>query len=260
VSSLARYLVRTVLGYTALVLLVLIALGSLFLFIGQQDDIGTGGYTIREAAIFVALNLPTYIAQLLPVAALIGTLLGLGHLANGSELVVMRASPAFAQVPAPSPPAAAPVEQEDKLEPDRPDVTNSTHIVDDGLLQIELGWIFNRPDDAHPNRKPGIGMVLHYLRDRAIDLDGSAMVGDRATDMEFAQALGVRGFRFGEEWDWPGIAHALAAAPRMAQVQRATRETRVEVQLDLDRPLPCLVDVEGGRRGEEAVLADGDLE
>jgi lipopolysaccharide export LptBFGC system permease protein LptF len=71
---------------------VLIALGSLFLFIGQQDDIGTGGYTVREAAIFVALNLPTYIAQLLPVAALIGTLLGLGHLAKGSELVVMRAS------------------------------------------------------------------------------------------------------------------------------------------------------------------------
>ena len=61
----------------------------------------------------------------------------------------MRASPAFAQVAAPSPQAAAPVEQEDKLEPDRPDVTNSTHIVDDGLLQIELGWIFNRPDDAH---------------------------------------------------------------------------------------------------------------
>ena len=76
VSSLARYIVRTVLGYTALVLLVLIALGALFLFIGQQDDIGTGGYTIREAAIFVALNLPSYVAQLLPVAALIGTLLG----------------------------------------------------------------------------------------------------------------------------------------------------------------------------------------
>jgi imidazoleglycerol-phosphate dehydratase/histidinol-phosphatase len=34
------------------------------------------------------------------------------------------------------------------------------------------------PADAHPNRKPGIGMVLHYLRDRRIDLDASAMVGD----------------------------------------------------------------------------------
>ena len=68
----------------------LIALGALFLFIGQQDDIGTGGYTVRQAALFVALNLPSYVADLLPVAALIGTLLGLGHLANGSELVVMR--------------------------------------------------------------------------------------------------------------------------------------------------------------------------
>jgi imidazoleglycerol-phosphate dehydratase/histidinol-phosphatase len=89
--------------------------------------------------------------------------------------------------------------------------------------------------DNHPNRKPGIGMVMHYLRDRAIDLDGSAMVGDRATDMEFARALGVRGFRFGTEWDWAGIAHALAGAPRIARVQRATRETRVDVELDLDR-------------------------
>ena len=91
-SALGRYILRTVLGYTALVLLVLIALGALFEFIGQQDDIGTGGYTVREAAVFVALNVPTVVAELLPIAALIGTLLGLGHLASGSELVVMRAS------------------------------------------------------------------------------------------------------------------------------------------------------------------------
>jgi lipopolysaccharide export system permease protein len=41
---------------------------------------------------FVLLNLPTFGGQLLPVAALIGALLGLGNLARGSELVVMRAS------------------------------------------------------------------------------------------------------------------------------------------------------------------------
>ena len=64
----------------------------MFLFIGQQDDIGTGGYTVLEAARFVALNLPSYLFDLLPVGALIGALLGLGNLARGSELVVMRAS------------------------------------------------------------------------------------------------------------------------------------------------------------------------
>jgi imidazoleglycerol-phosphate dehydratase/histidinol-phosphatase len=91
------------------------------------------------------------------------------------------------------------------------------------------------PADAHPNRKPGIGMVLHYLRDRGVDLAASAMVGDRETDMEFARALGVRGFHFGKDWNWPGIAHALAAAPRVACVERNTRETRVRVDIDLDR-------------------------
>jgi len=92
----------------------------------------------------------------------------------------------------------------------------------------------HRPADAHPNRKPGTGMVMHYLRDRGIDLDASAMVGDRETDMEFARALGVRGFRFGGDWDWPGIARALVEAPRVARVERRTRETCVRVAVDLD--------------------------
>ena len=89
---LGRYLVRTVLAYTALVLGVLLALGALFLFISQQDDIGTGTFTSTQAMLFVALYLPTYLFQLMPVGALIGAMLGLGNLARGSELVVMRAS------------------------------------------------------------------------------------------------------------------------------------------------------------------------
>jgi lipopolysaccharide export system permease protein len=92
VGQIGRYIVRTVLAYTGLVLLVLLALGALFLFIGQQDDIGTGSYTATQAMLFVALNLPSYLFQLLPVAALIGAMLGLGNLARGSEIVAMRAA------------------------------------------------------------------------------------------------------------------------------------------------------------------------
>jgi len=91
-NTLGRYLVRVVLAYTGLVTLVLAALGALFLFIGEQDDVGVGRYTTSEALLYVALNLPGYLVQLLPVATLIGALLGLGNLARGSELVVMRAS------------------------------------------------------------------------------------------------------------------------------------------------------------------------
>jgi imidazoleglycerol-phosphate dehydratase/histidinol-phosphatase len=97
----------------------------------------------------------------------------------------------------------------------------------------------HRPEDNHPDRKPGIGLVLPLLRDRAIDLAASAMVGDRDTDMQFAANLGVRGLRLGPGFhDWPTIAHLLAGAPRAARITRATQETRVTVEVDLDRAAP----------------------
>ncbi|WP_312315651.1 bifunctional histidinol-phosphatase/imidazoleglycerol-phosphate dehydratase HisB [Stenotrophomonas sp.] len=96
------------------------------------------------------------------------------------------------------------------------------------------------PNDNAPTRKPGIGMMLPYLQDRNIDWARSAMVGDRPTDIQFAKNMNIRGFQlrteqFGGEWDWNGIAHELADAPRRATVQRNTKETRIRVDVDLDR-------------------------
>jgi lipopolysaccharide export system permease protein len=91
-NVLARYVIRAVLSYTILVVLVLAILSGLYLFITQQDDIGTGNYQLTNAFVWVALNLPQYIFELLPIAALIGTLLGLGNLARSGELTVMRAA------------------------------------------------------------------------------------------------------------------------------------------------------------------------
>ena len=94
--------------------------------------------------------------------------------------------------------------------------------------------------ENRPTRKPGIGLALPYIQDRGIDWKRSAMVGDRPTDNQFAANLGIRAFQlktpqFGGEWDWAGIAHELADAPRRALVQRSTRETRIRVEVDLDR-------------------------
>ncbi|TVS60883.1 bifunctional histidinol-phosphatase/imidazoleglycerol-phosphate dehydratase HisB, partial [Xanthomonas perforans] len=103
-------------------------------------------------------------------------------------------------------------------------------------MLIDCSW----PADNAPTRKPGIGLMVPYLQDRSIDWARSAMVGDRITDIQFAHNLNIRGFQlrtdeFGGEWDWPGIAHELADAPRRAVVQRNTKETRIRVELDLDR-------------------------
>ena len=91
-NTLDRYLYRTVLIYTAMAMAVLLTLGALFLFISQQSDIGVGNYSTGDAFLFTFLNFPQQAFELLPIGALIGALMGLGHLASGSELVVTRAS------------------------------------------------------------------------------------------------------------------------------------------------------------------------
>jgi outer membrane putative beta-barrel porin/alpha-amylase len=47
--------------------------------------------------------------------------------------------------------AVADTGNHDNLEPDRPDVTNGTHIVDVGLLQMEVGGIWNRVGSSQHN-------------------------------------------------------------------------------------------------------------
>ncbi len=87
-----RYLARQVLVYTLLVMGVLVTLAALFVFIDQQDDVGVGTFGMLDAMFVTALMLPQQAFQLLPVAALIGALVGLGNLARGSELIVVRAA------------------------------------------------------------------------------------------------------------------------------------------------------------------------
>jgi lipopolysaccharide export system permease protein len=91
-NLLDRYVIRAVLGGVLVVLAVILGLAALFLFANQQDDIGVGTYSALDAFWFVLLNLPQLVYELMPIGVLIGALLGLGTLARGSELTVMRAA------------------------------------------------------------------------------------------------------------------------------------------------------------------------
>jgi lipopolysaccharide export system permease protein len=87
-----RYLIRQMLWFTLLVAAALMTLAALFAFIEQQDDIGVGSFGMLDAFFVTMLLVPKQAFQLLPIAALIGALLGLGNLARGSELIVVRAA------------------------------------------------------------------------------------------------------------------------------------------------------------------------
>lgn len=91
-SVLSRYVIRAVLGYTALVMSVLLILIGLYLFLTQTDELGTGSYDLLAALVVVICRLPTQAFTLLPIGALVGSLLALGNLARSSELIVMRTS------------------------------------------------------------------------------------------------------------------------------------------------------------------------
>ena len=88
---LSQYMLRTILTSTALVLVVLLALAGLFEFIAELDDT-QGNYQTPQAILYSLLRLPNLAFEMLPVAALIGSLLGLGALAANSEIIVMRSA------------------------------------------------------------------------------------------------------------------------------------------------------------------------
>lgn len=90
------------------------------------------------------------------------------------------------------------------------------------------------PEEGADTRKPGIGMLLDYLRSGTLDFDDSWVIGDRQTDLELARNLGVGGILLDADNGWMEIAHRLCRRPRVASVLRETRETRIAVRVDLE--------------------------
>lgn len=87
-----RYIGRTVVGATLTVLVVLLGIFSFFDFIDELEDLGHGAYGLNQVIQVVVLGLPGLTYRLFPIAALIGSLLGLGALAERNEIAVVRAA------------------------------------------------------------------------------------------------------------------------------------------------------------------------
>ena len=110
------------------------------------------------------------------------------------------------------------------------------------------------PEDNAPTRKPGTGMFGKYMTDE-YDLSASYVIGDRATDVELARHLGCRAILLQDSAeslsddlksvcafasrDWWKVAEFVFAGERRASAHRATKETDILVELNVDGTGKC---------------------
>lgn len=94
------------------------------------------------------------------------------------------------------------------------------------------------PDAGCECRKPRAGLLTQYLATETLNLSRCAVIGDRATDVELAVRIGVQGLRVNssdsESVTWPEIVERLCHSDRTASLQRKTRETDIQVTVNLD--------------------------
>ena len=92
-------------------------------------------------------------------------------------------------------------------------------------------------------RKPKTALVDAFMREGNVDLASSAVIGDRDTDLQFATNLGIRGIRVRRngtaEETWPEVVRTLIA--RRAHVERRTKETNIDVTVNLDATAPIQI-------------------
>ncbi len=94
----------------------------------------------------------------------------------------------------------------------------------------------HKPGDNCDCRKPKTKLLVNYLVDGVMDRDNCYVIGDRQTDVQLAENMGIKALRYHPETlSWDAIVERLTKRDRVASVQRVTKETAIDVTVWLDR-------------------------
>jgi len=91
-NVLTQYIVKEILKGTFIALVLLLTLFNLFTLTDELKDIGKGSYDLTAIFTYLALTSPRVCYELVPAAALLGSLFVLGAMGNNRELIAMRAA------------------------------------------------------------------------------------------------------------------------------------------------------------------------
>jgi lipopolysaccharide export system permease protein len=87
-----RYIAKTLLTYSLVVLIVWLSIYGFFNFLAELNNVGIINYTILEAFKYVVLQMPEVAYDQVSPVILLGCVLGMGHLATTGQLIILRAS------------------------------------------------------------------------------------------------------------------------------------------------------------------------
>ena len=87
-----RYITKTLLSFTSVVLVIWLSLYSFFNFLSEMSSIGQFNYTTLEAFRYITLLIPEVAYKHASPVILLGCVLGMGHLATTNQLLVLRIS------------------------------------------------------------------------------------------------------------------------------------------------------------------------
>lgn len=89
---LQRYFAVNIAQAVVFVLVALLSLTAFMDLTGELPAVGQGGYMIQHAFLYVLMLLPGHVYEVMPMAALIGTIYTMAQFAASSEFTIMRAS------------------------------------------------------------------------------------------------------------------------------------------------------------------------
>lgn len=92
----------------------------------------------------------------------------------------------------------------------------------------------HKPEDQCSCRKPETGLVEGYLKKDDWSRERAFFAGDRESDMILAKRMGIKGYQISSSFGWEDLVHDLLDQPRVAYVERITKETAIKVRCDLD--------------------------